>query len=159
MKSCAAAALAAAITSSRVASGLPKAMLSRIVPANRVVSCRTMPICERSEFEGHIAQIVPVDGDAPFGGIVEARQQVDDGGLARAGGAQQGDRLARLGLEADILQHRLAAAEVAEGDILEAHPALHRRQRDGTRLVGHIALGVQDLKDARRPKRMPAPSG
>ena len=48
-----------------VASGLPKAMLSRIVPLKRVVSCSTMPICDRSEFERHIAQVMTVNGDRP----------------------------------------------------------------------------------------------
>ena len=61
MKSCAWAALAAATISASVASGRPKAMFSRIVAANRVVSCRTMPIWLRSELERHVADVVPVD--------------------------------------------------------------------------------------------------
>src|SRR3970040_338032 len=35
------------------------------------------------------AQVVAIDGNAPLARVVEARQQVDDGCLARAGGAQQ----------------------------------------------------------------------
>ena len=36
-------------TCSIVASGRPKRMLSAMVPENRKVSCRTMPICDRRE--------------------------------------------------------------------------------------------------------------
>ncbi len=57
---------------------------------------------------------------------------------------------AGLGLEADILEHRLAAAEIAEGDILEAHSPFHLGQLDSAGFIAHVALRVQDLEDAGR---------
>ena len=160
MKSCAAAALAAAMTSARRASGRPKAMLSRMVPVNRVVSCSTMPICARSDSSVTSRRSWPSMVMRPSRRVVEARQQVDDGGLARAGGAQQGDGLARQRLEADLFQDRIAAAEIAEGHIARiargpAPPgALAHRARRRTSL-----LRVQDLKNTMRPRRPPGPSG
>ena len=71
------------------------------------------------------ADIDPVDQDLPCGGIVEARDQVDQRGFARAGRAQDGDRLARLGRQVDRVQHGgIAAAVVVEADVLEVHPRL-----------------------------------
>ena len=69
--------------------------------------------------------------------------------LAAAGRAQQGDSLARLGAEIDIAQHWVAALEVAEGHVFKGDTALDLVQRNGVRLVLHIVVGVEDLKDAR----------
>ena len=99
-------------------------------------------------FDGHVADIVPVDQDAPFAGVVEARQQVDDAGLARACGAQQGDGLAGASLEVDIFEHGLAAAHVAEGDVFKLDGALDGGHFDCPRLVGHIAVRIQDFENA-----------
>ncbi len=82
-------------------------MLSRMVPLKSVVSCSTMPICLRREFELDVAQVVAIDGDAALAWGRRSAAQVDDGALARAGGAEQGDPLAGLGFEGDILQDRL----------------------------------------------------
>ena len=61
MKSCAAAAWAASITSSRLASGRPKAMLSRMVPENSVVSCKTIPMLRAQAGQRHVAHVAPID--------------------------------------------------------------------------------------------------
>ena len=107
-----------------------------------------MPIWRAQRLERHLAHVVAVDQHLAAGHVVEARDQVDDAALAAAGGAEDGHRLARLGLEADVLEHRFAAAKVAEADIGKLHSALHRRQRHGARLVRHLVVGVQDLVDA-----------
>ena len=54
--------------------------------------------------------------------IVEAVDEVGDGGLARAGGADEGQLLAGLGVEGDVVQNRLFR-RVAEVDVEEAHVA------------------------------------
>ena len=59
-------------------------------------------------FGGDVAHVDAVDLDRAVGHIVEARQQVDDGGLARAGRADDGDGLPGFGGEGDVLQHRHA---------------------------------------------------
>ena len=83
-----------------------------------------------------VAHVDAVDGDAPAGHVVEARDQVDQARLARAGRAQDGHRLARLGHEVDGLEHRvLVVAVVAEAHLLEGDAAVRReasaaRRRD-----------------------------
>ena len=39
--------------------------------------------------ELEVANVDPIDGDRALGHVVEARQEVDDGGLAAAGGAER----------------------------------------------------------------------
>ena len=51
-----------------------------------------------------VAQIVAVQRDPALGRIVQARQQIGDGRLARAAGADQRHQLARLDLKADVAQ-------------------------------------------------------
>ena len=98
--------------------------------------------------DGHIAHVVAVDQDPTFGHVVEARQQIDDGRLATAGGAQQGNRLAWFGHERDATQDGIAASEVAERHIVELDGAADLGQLEGARLVLDLVAGVQDLEDA-----------
>jgi hypothetical protein len=132
MKSWAAAAWAAAVTCSRLASGFPKAIFSRIVPENRGGLLQDDSDLRAEGIQGQVTQIIAVYSDRPFAGVIEARQQVDDGRLSRAGGAQQGDRIARLGLETDVFQNGLSALEIAEGYVLEADVTLPSTCGKGT---------------------------
>jgi len=50
-----------------------------------------------------IAQIVPVQRDAAVRHIIKARQQIDQGRLAGAGGAHDGDLSPRGDFQRDIL--------------------------------------------------------
>ena len=70
----------------------------------------------------------------PSLGFVEAAQQVDDGGLAAAGRADQGDGLARLHPEGEVGQDRFAVL-VVEVDMVEFDLALQRLGWDGFRSV------------------------
>ena len=54
----------------------------------------------------------------PGGGIVEARNQADDGGFAGAARAHKRRYLPRLNLETDVFQDR-AVGTVAERDAIE----------------------------------------
>ena len=74
----------------------------------------------------HLADIHAIHQDRAVGHIVEARDQVDDGGFTRAGGADEGGGLPGLGGEGDIVQHILLRAGVAEGDIAEFDRAVER---------------------------------
>ena len=47
--------------------------------------------------EGQLAHVTAVDQHRPLADVVEARDEVDDGGLAAAGGAEQRHRLSGLG--------------------------------------------------------------
>ena len=79
----------------RVASSRPKRMFSRTVPENRKGSCSTMPIWRRRLSWVTSRRSCPSTRIAPAGGVMEARQQLDDGGFARAGFAHQGHGFTR----------------------------------------------------------------
>ena len=74
------------------------------------------------------AHVDAVDQDSARGDVVKAVEQLDDGGLARAGGADDRDLLARLDPEAEVAQHRLART-VGEGDVVEDDLAAPRATR------------------------------
>ena len=54
--------------------------------------------------EGEIAQINAIEADTALLGVIEARDEVSEGGLAGAAGADEGGELAGLDGEIDILQ-------------------------------------------------------
>src|SRR5205807_9632980 len=55
--------------------------------------------------------------------FVEARQQIHESRFARAGGADERDRLARARVKADVLKRRGAFFSIIETDIVETHVA------------------------------------
>ena len=123
MKSCALAALAAAMISSGVASGLAvgDVLRDRAVEQERLLQHHADLLAQGLQSTAPARRAV--DQDLPLVRVVEAAEQVDQRGLAGAAGADQADHLARLDDEADVVQHRLARL-VAEGDVLELDPAL-----------------------------------
>jgi hypothetical protein len=58
-------------------------------------------------FSRDIAYVDAIDPDRAMRHIVEARQKIYDGGLARACGADNRDRLSRLGSERYVLKHKM----------------------------------------------------
>jgi hypothetical protein len=79
--------------------------------------------------------------------IVEAGDQVDDGGLAGAGGADDGDGLPGLGAEADIAQHGLPG-QVFGADVVEDYPPLDFGQAPGVRGILDGRHHIQQAEDA-----------
>ncbi len=73
--------------------------------------------------EGVIVQVAAIQGDGAVGHVVEAGDQADQGGLAHAGGSDQGHHGFGGGLQADILQDADAGG-VFEVDMAEDHVAL-----------------------------------
>jgi len=69
------------------------------------------------------ADVHAVDQDRARRGVVEAGDELDEGGLARAGLAHQGDRLAWRHVQGDVVQGRAVRALVGEGDVAELHLA------------------------------------
>ena len=92
----------------------------------------------------------PVIQDAAELRIVEAQQQLEQGGLAAAGWADDGDRLARCDLEREIVQRALLAPRrIGKDDALEGHRALRRgRQRDDGGRRNDDRLDREKLADA-----------
>ena len=54
-----------------------------------------------------LADVVPVDEDAPAAHVVESHQELDHGALARARGADDGDLLPRQDVRAEIVDDDL----------------------------------------------------
>ena len=94
-----------------------------------------------------IAHINAINAHRAIGDVVEARQQVDDGGLARAGGADDGNGLAWFSLQADILQDRNALL-VRGMDMIELHAPLDDWERLRAGLVFHLRHLVEEIEDA-----------
>ena len=69
--------------------------------------------------QGHLRDIYAVYGDPAASDVVETAQQVDDGGLARAGGSHDGEGFAGHGGEAHVVQG-LDAFLIGEGNVVEA---------------------------------------
>ena len=93
--------------------------------------------------EGHVADVVAADAHRAGLGVVEPGDQVGDRRLAGAGRADQGDHLARLGGEGDVVQHLAAVAGLGAGDDLQ------RGQRD---LVG-ARVAERDVVELQRAPR------
>ena len=68
-----------------------------------------------------------VDADLAARRLVEAEQQLHDGALAGAGGADDGVGLAGGDLEVEPVED-VAAGGVGEGHVVEAHRAAHGRR-------------------------------
>ena len=97
---------------------------------------------------GHVPDVVAGDGDGAAVDIIEPHEQVDEGGLAAAGGPDDGDALAGLDVQVQVLDEG-AVRQVAEGDILQLHMAV-RLQHPGVFSFGHLVVCVQQLEDAGR---------
>ena len=63
-----------------------------------------------------------VIGDGAAGNLVEPVNQIDNGGLSGAGGADEGDFLSWFRVEADIVQHLLLRG-IAKDHMVEPHIA------------------------------------
>ena len=82
-------------TCSSSIAGLPSRMLSAIVPENRCTSCSTRLNSPRRSPRSSSRMSTPSMRDPAALHVVEPQQQVDQRRLARAGGADDADALAR----------------------------------------------------------------
>src|SRR5581483_5256637 len=97
--------------------------------------------------EGYVAHVIAIDQHRALAHVVEARNQVGHGGLARPGSSDEGDHLPRLDAEGHSLDHR-AAGMVGARDVAEFDVARYLWQLERALLVGHADGRVQDLQDA-----------
>ena len=99
--------------------------------------------------DGDVPDVLPVDADGAGLRLVEAGDELGDGGLADAGRADEGDHLTGLRAEGNVLQHR-HALHVGEADVIEGDLALHVGQRLCTGPVLDLAGSVKDRHHALR---------
>ena len=97
---------------------------------------------------GHIPDVGAGHLDGTAVHIIEAHEQVDEGGLAAAGRADDGNALAGLYVEGKALDQR-AVGQVAEGNILQLHMAV-RLQHGGVLDFRHLIVGIQQLEHTGR---------
>src|SRR6516162_2607216 len=98
-------------------------------------------------FLGEAANVDAVDLDYTRHGVVEARDQADDAGLARTRGAAERCHLPALDAEADIAQY-LSAWLVIEVDMIKFDLSLEERRPPGAWQVRQYAVRVQDFPNA-----------
>ena len=103
-----------------------------------------------------VAQIVPVDQHLPGGRVVEARDQLRDRRLARAGRTDEGDGLARRRSQVDVVQDRRRGV-VSERDVLET--ICPRPVGDRTAATRAPAAVVEEVAELRRAPPCPLVSG
>ena len=106
-----------------------------------------------------LAHVDTIHQDPSPGHVVEPRQQLDQGRLAGARRPHEGDLLARLHPEGQILEHparirtgllALPLTAVAEPDVVEFHrpaPTAGLGERPGMAGVDDLRLPVQELED------------
>ena len=87
---------------------------------NRIGSCGTMAIWERSDACVACADILAVDQDTAAGRVVEALDQLDEGGLARSRRPDQTDALSGPDGDRQVLVQRHGMGAVAERHAVEA---------------------------------------
>ena len=95
----------------------------------------------------HVAHVVAVQQHRAAGHVVEPADQVDHGALARAGGADERNRLPGLHGKGYVLQNGLFAV-IGEGYVVEIHTAGNRRQVDGVGLILNVGRRVHDFENA-----------
>ena len=89
----------------------PKAIFAATVVLKRKLSWNTRPTLRRGGASSRSRISTPSISSRPFDGIVKTRDQREQRRFARAGRAHDRDALARLHLEADILEHGLGARD------------------------------------------------
>ena len=72
-------------------------------------------------FQVILAQVNPIQQNAPFCGVVKPGEQFDQGGFSGAIQPNQGDTLARGDNEVDVLKHHFIGSGILERNILEVN--------------------------------------
>ena len=101
--------------------------------------------------ETHLGDVLAVHQNLALGGVIEAGDQVAEGGLSAAGGAHHRHLLPSLHRQVQVAQHRLAVLLslplVGEGDVLESDLPPDRGQSRGAGELP-LAVAVQNLQKA-----------
>ena len=92
---------------------------------------------------GDRPQVVAVDGHGPARGVIEAGDELGQGGLATTGGPDQGDGLTGGDLEADVGEDR-GVGEVPERDVGEADGPVDGLELGGVGGISNGGLGVEE---------------
>jgi len=95
-----------------------------------------------------VADIDTIDSDLPCGHVIEARDQVDQGTLSRAGRADEGRGLTALGGKSHVMQDIFIGLGITEGDVFEFNDAGHIRIKGfGIFRIDDLVFNFQDIGD------------
>ena len=93
-----------------------------------------------------VADIAAVDGHSAGGDVVEAWQQAEQGALAAARGADEGDGLAGGDRQGDIRQGRgrtVGGRAIGEGDVVETDGGRAGVERRGVGRLADLGLDIE----------------
>ena len=93
-----------------------------------------------------MAKVVAVEGDHTGGRIVEADDQLGDGGLAASGRTNERHRLTGGDVEGDVVEH-WSLGVVAEGDVHEGDRTLNGREILGVAILDDARLGLEEAAE------------
>src|SRR5690606_35954650 len=105
---------------------------------------------------GELADVDAVDGDGALFGLVEARHQLDDGGLARPVLTDKRDGFARLDGEVEVADDEALRARIAEADVVE-DDSLPQRHGEGPGVLrlGDGRLDIEERVEIVEIERLP----
>ena len=104
---------------------------------------------------GDVHAVAPLHQDVTLLRVVKAHQQVDDGGLARAGRADDGHQTAGPGVQVEVVNDDLFRV-ISKLDALHLHVALDVGKGGCLRQIGRLGLLVDQAEDTlgRRSRRL-----
>ena len=150
--------------------GDPRAIESRIDAADGDVLARGQVVAHEileddadvpaQRLEVVVAQIVAVQHHVALVGIVEAREQLDQRGLAGAVLAHQRQHFAGAQREVEVAHRPALGARVAEADVVEGEALadrLRERQRTGAR--AYLRLDLEEREEVVEIERLPGDVG
>ena len=115
---------------------------------NRMFSCKTTPVCRRSQAGSTMREIDAVDQNAAAFGHVEPLDELGKGALSRSRRADNADDLAGRNRNGQSCKDLRAVEPVAEGDMLEGDVAADRRQGGASRRKARLG-GVLRISPSR----------
>ena len=89
-----------------------------------------------------VFEVDPVDEDPALGGVVEAHQELDDGGLAAAARPDQRERATRFEMKGHVAQRRLRLPRIPKGHILETD-GVESGEGDRVGSIGMFGLHIE----------------
>ena len=101
---------------------------------------------------GDVPDVRAVHPDLPAVHVIEAHQQVDDGGLPGSGGAYDGHHLPCPRLQVQVMDDG-AALVIAEVHMLQGHIALHPCKLRGAASVRQLLFLVQQAEHPLRRRQ------
>ena len=129
----------------RVGLAVGDVLPDRLVEEDRLLLDVADLVAERLQGVG--PQVLAVDPDRALGGIVEARDEVDQRRLALAGRADDRAHLAGRDFEVDVLEDELVRL-ITKSDVVEGDVAGEARRGLRVRRLREEGITVQDLLDA-----------